>query len=269
MCFFLLYTGNCTFTYPSHFGFQIWSFFDLVLYLFPFLLCCVSQFLYPWSPFGFWEQSTVECWRWPKETLSEGEVCWSIGSSQLHNNIPLSTFPEFLDWMKDYFICMVAFFFKFVSSLVISEELIIQTEGRPVHECVTDLWNALWLASISLSPLLLPFWPDINSSIKAWFVVKLAYISKNFPQFHLDLPEEGWWCVCTCIQTWDFVCALIHCRKHFYFYDPKLFLTTLLLRYRHPAFLILFSIWIYLPIAHHQLFHLRSASQPLHRHQWQ
>lgn len=36
-------------------------------------------FWHLWFPFGLWLQSTVECWRRPKETVSEGEVCLPAG----------------------------------------------------------------------------------------------------------------------------------------------------------------------------------------------
>lgn len=62
--------------------------FGLFAALFPVLphsFCCFSFFFFFdllwfflfsfWFSFGYWVQSTIECWRWPKETLSEGEVC--------------------------------------------------------------------------------------------------------------------------------------------------------------------------------------------------
>lgn len=96
--------------------------------------CCLSRFC---LIFRFWEQSTVECWRWPKETLSEGEVCQPPRIICLHYNIPPK--PPSLQsfWIGWFFLtCMVALsqhLWTFPGGLV------IQSEDSPsAWACVTD-----------------------------------------------------------------------------------------------------------------------------------
>lgn len=135
----------------------------LCLFLFlPFLLCLsISS-----SLVSLWTLGTEHSWAL---TLAKGDPLRRRSMLvsriiQRHNNIPLSTFPDFLNWLKVFYICMVAFSWKPVSSLAHS---IFRRALHPIRrllsawERVTDLWN-VFLASYHIMVTFAP-------SIWTWY----------------------------------------------------------------------------------------------------
>lgn len=97
-----------------------------------------------WFSFGLWLQSTVECWRRPKETLSEGEVCSPAGlfvsSVSSHHLLPSTLRSLWVGWQ-----CLCGCIY--LQRLLISGSpppvgWLIQLKGFALHECVTwPIWS--------------------------------------------------------------------------------------------------------------------------------
>lgn len=136
------------------------------VFFFSLLFAVFLDFFHLWCPFAFWEQSSVECWCWPKETLSEREVCWPVGPSVAIITSHPRRALKLLDWMKGFHTCMVA----------LSQHLCLpgtflerSSSNQKTLQCMKVCDWPMQTLFVGLSHhvlnvlLFAPFWPGINS----------------------------------------------------------------------------------------------------------
>ena len=158
-----------------------------------------------------------------------------------------------------------------VSSSVLLEEVIIQSDDRPVHENVwlTSAVSFHWppyhgdLCSRPLShfDLVLTHWKNFGltsrtTTCQSW--ERLTWNTLTFISlFSRGDDDDDGVCVCSCIHTW--ICVCIHVWE-------SVFFSALTLPQGQFCFVILLFISL---IVLHQLFPQRSVSQLLRPHGWQ